>query len=385
MSLIDLIFPSSEPQVTNIDEFDYQQFSPENWSSLTDQEKLGLLQELGNSYAESVNIYNPPTFVSETDPTLYGGYNYGTNVVSVNLDLCDNPYEAMDTVIHEENHALQGQAVDLNSQYSNGERALIKAQIGPAYYSSGDGYNVQNIEMDSNNVAAEFVISHSEGMQDTPEYQEYIDGRLEHFSEVNETLTTSEGYCNTLEHEQVDAANKLGVISDSEKEAANAYIDSDNRRVRDNSIAAEADIKENGYQSSLAYADRLHSEYEQFEFGNHDERAAKSILSKNEECVDRLSDAKLATDTELADLKAQQNEYICAHNYGIRDTLNDSFCHEQNQKICELEAQKGEYEYHISELETDNHMVNESMGWTEKENAQTDNSQSESKNNNYEM
>ena len=30
-------------------------------------------------------------------------------------------------------------------------------------------------------------------------------------------------------------------------------------------------------------------------------------------------------------------------------------------------------------------MVNESMGWTEKENAQTDNSQSESKNNNYEM
>ena len=216
MSLIDLIFPSSEPQVTNIDEFDYQQFAPENWSSLTDQEKLGLLQELGNSYAESVNIYNPPTFVSETDPTLYGGYNYGTNVVSVNLDLCDNPYEAMDTVIHEENHALQGQAVDLNSQYSNGERALIKAQIGPAYYSSGDGYNVQNIEMDSNNVAAEFVISHSEGMQDTPEYQEYIDGRLEHFSEVNETLTTSEGYCNTLEHEQVDAANKLGVISDSE-------------------------------------------------------------------------------------------------------------------------------------------------------------------------
>ena len=158
MSLIDLIFPSSEPQVTNIDEFDYQQFAPENWSSLTEQEKLGLLQELGNSYAESVNIYNPPTFVSETDPALYGGYNYGTNVVSVNLDLCDNPYEAMDTVIHEEKHAIHGQAVDLNSQYSNGERALIKAQIGPAYYSSGDGYNVQNIEMDSNNVAAEFVI-----------------------------------------------------------------------------------------------------------------------------------------------------------------------------------------------------------------------------------
>ena len=58
------------------------------------------------------------------------------------------------------------------------------------YERNGGLYDVQCSEMDSNNVAAEYLLAQRERFENDPAYHEYMNERQEHFQEVNAFLVT---------------------------------------------------------------------------------------------------------------------------------------------------------------------------------------------------
>lgn len=347
--------------VTN--EFDYSKFESAQWSELSDREKIKLLQSFGDIYAQSIGLDNAPKIVREHDSSVYGVHNFETNVITINLKNCNNPYEALDTVVHEENHAYQHQCIQKEEGYSEGERALMKSQIGPGYCTNGRGYDIQAIELDSNNVACMYVIENCEQQNEDPEYYRYIQSRVEHYSTVNQALEDV-AFCNDIEMRQANIAYSFGCTTHEEKMKAAMYIGAQSR-ARQRSFELESILKEQYYEASLNYSKELHNQYEALELGNKKIDPAEQLYLGNKQCIEVMLEGKQSIEEKIQSLKNEQREYICTNNMDFQDVLNDSNCVKYREEIKNLEQKYDSYNYHVTELQTDSQMIAQSMGWGE--------------------
>lgn len=175
------------------------QFKNENWKNIpTNKQKIDLLQEVENRHAKMYG--RMPARVQETlDPSLLGSYNYGYHTISIRLD--NNPYENLDSIIHEGQHANQTYASTTKMGMNNMDKTMIDLEKLPStdhskshyvYYQEAnnqDLYNIYSSELNTNNTALSFLMNQESRYGKDPLYQEYITERNEHYNRVYVDLT----------------------------------------------------------------------------------------------------------------------------------------------------------------------------------------------------
>lgn len=329
-------------------------FRSDNWDKMSDQEKIESLQAFSDDYAAEIGLSNPPQVVTETDTRLYGGYVSNTNQLKVNLTACSNPYEAIDTVVHEDNHAYQAAAIDSaltgGSRYSAGDTAVLKAENGIAYASSGTAYDTQAIELDSNSVAVKYVSERCSGMRDDPSFYDYMSSRDGHFQKVNAVIAQDSKIVDSQEIAQVNKAYSAGELTPDEAKLASDTIAQGNIGFRQAGIAAGQAAHQGCIDGSIAKAGQLHSDYQKaLKNGN-----LKAVnVTVNQQCIGNMEEGLEQTKAELTALKSEQSQYISSRNMGIREVAADETCKEYRTQIAACEQKMGQYNYHMTELKTD--------------------------------
>lgn len=174
------------------------QFKSENWELIqTNKEKISLLQEVENRNA-ILNGRSPATVKEISDPSLLGSYNAYYHTISIRLD--DNPYENLDSIIHEGQHANHAYSTTNITQISKEEKMMIDIERYPsidssksfyAYYQEAnhqDLYNIYSSELNTNNTAFSFLKNQENRYGDDEKYKEYIRERNDHYNHVYNDL-----------------------------------------------------------------------------------------------------------------------------------------------------------------------------------------------------
>ncbi|MBE5997714.1 MAG: hypothetical protein E7240_10370 [Lachnospiraceae bacterium] len=163
-------------------------FHSENWSGLTDDSRIELFQEMENRSA-AIDGRPPANIVSLNNDTCYGKYTPSNDTIAI--DVSDSSsYEALDTFVHENNHARQNYRVFNGPGYDDHTESMIQSEMsmdadGKMYnYAQGDNYDIQCNELDSNNKAAQFMLEQKDRFGDDPAYREYIANRDTHYNTV---------------------------------------------------------------------------------------------------------------------------------------------------------------------------------------------------------
>lgn len=360
----------SKPKEEKTKEFDKEIFLSENWHRLSDKEKLDTLQEFSDSHAKSIGISNPPTVVSlHTDnKSDYGAYVGTTNRIKVNLLNCENPYEAMDTIVHENNHAYQTQCIENNNgKYSDEERTLMAAQM-KHYYNSGDEYFVQAIELDSCNAGADYVLKHNDVYKKDPNYFSYLSDRKAEFESVGELLKEKTKFCNDSEMKQLDQAFFFGEISGTEYDKASAYIGENSgarkeyQSVSENITRAKIDLAMDSEVRDAYLAEYnkrnqalLESKYEKNE-------TAKKLVENikiEKDFSNSMEDALKESEQKYKAMRKEQADYIIGHNMGFREVENDENCKKMRKDLAEQEAKISKLKASMAIAENDNKVLEE--------------------------
>ncbi len=208
------------------------QFRSENWKNYSDKEKQGILQEFENRNAAAQGREPSEVYILGENGPL-GSYNAEKNRIGIALDA--SSYEALDSIVHEGNHAYQEHCIK-NGLYDNdptGKMIEVESARDDKgnmynYRDSFPEYNMQVNELDSNNKAAEFMLSQADRYGDDPEYEKYLADRQYHFSRVNEDLDQKKELRDDMQSDQIDAALEHGDISQAEHDQLSERINNDN-------------------------------------------------------------------------------------------------------------------------------------------------------------
>ena len=85
-------------------------FDPENWASLSDEERISAIKEFADLLADRLGLDEAPEIVFfDTPPEELGAFVPGENVVKLNALYLDDAKEMVDTIPHELRHAYQHQ------------------------------------------------------------------------------------------------------------------------------------------------------------------------------------------------------------------------------------------------------------------------------------
>lgn len=368
-------------------------FRSNKWETLSNPEKVQLLQATGDMYAKEHGILKPPFFAQEKNGERYGGYNSRGNQIKINLEKCSNPYEALDTVAHEENHAYQCQCIKYeNGKYSEQERALIKAENGSAYVSFGITYHRQSIEADSNNAGAGYTLSERSRFQDDPAYREYLRGRAGYFEIVGNDYEKQRLACDNSELNQVSISFSNGEISKEERNSAEECIYSNSNSIKEESSSLRREIKQSyvecvEQQEQYVIRNMSDEQKREYIFQNakqqhlaFDEEMAKEdirldelagIQIDNSICRKNIQDMRTQLTGQRADKMKELGNYIRSNNMEQYETHNDSYCRSLSSEINDLDQQISNCNYYDSLLETDSQLIEESTVRSElKETAQ---------------
>lgn len=226
------------------------QFRTENWSQLDERQKVSVIQELEYRNAEQQGR-TPTQVIALKGDKLYGSYsNYDDGIPvkikgrtsdvdytkdggTIRINVNDfSSYDTLDTYIHESNHAYQGYCIANGENiYDEDVRILMQAESardenGNLYnYETRDVlYDMQCNEIDSNNVAAEYLLGQRERFEDDPVYHKYMEDRQDHFQKVNAWLATYRDQRFTMQMNQTYNAYVRGDITEAEYQQVNQSI-----------------------------------------------------------------------------------------------------------------------------------------------------------------
>lgn len=209
------------------------QFKTENWSKLEESDRIDVIQEMENRNAAQQGR-EPAEVVSSSRVTSYGSYNSMNNQMNVNVNNFSS-YETLDTFIHESNHAYQAHYVENGVGYDEYTRNMMEVESmrdenGALYNYAriSPQYDMQCNELDSNNRAAEFLISESDRYKTDQEYKDYIAERDGHFKDVNYALDNYQGIRTSLQNDQAYTSYVRGDISQEQYDNLSAGINDSN-------------------------------------------------------------------------------------------------------------------------------------------------------------
>ncbi len=208
-------------------------FKSSNWNKLSDENRIGLVQEMENRQAAGQGR-TPAEVVASNDPGKYGSYNSTNNRMSINVSDFSS-YEVLDTYAHESNHAYQGHCVKNGLDYDEQTRGMMEVESMRDsngnlynYARTSPQYDMQTNELDSNNKAAGFVMSEKERFRDDPAFKEYINERNDHFGKVNESLTNHAKLRTSMQNNQLYSSYVRGDISEEQYNRLSANVNDKN-------------------------------------------------------------------------------------------------------------------------------------------------------------
>lgn len=87
-----------------------EKFNADRWSKMSESEQTNTIKEFSAELSKKLGLLNPPTVSFFDGPKdSCGAYNPGTNVITINRALFDEPAEVVDTIAHETWHSYQHQ------------------------------------------------------------------------------------------------------------------------------------------------------------------------------------------------------------------------------------------------------------------------------------
>ena len=212
-------------------------FKSDSWSKLNQQEKIDTIQELENRFA--VEQKRPVAEIKpEEDPSNYGSYVKSSNTIRIRMEDSDKntSYEMLDSYYHESRHAQQYQAIKLNKGLNETTRNVCKTELNGNYVGGGKYYDMQTCEMDSNNYAADKMLSNKDLFDGDKQYDEYLERRREHFENVNKSCHEDVDY---RARQQINNANRSlarGTITEKQAKQIKEQVYSDH----DDPVLAES-------------------------------------------------------------------------------------------------------------------------------------------------
>ena len=231
MSLFDKIFSNSyssqENEYSSLSDSELRSFfSSEKWPSDVN-ERRKILSEVSNRYCTSRGLDGSAKIMLTDSADYYGAYSKGRICLSTRY--MDNPYQALDTVIHETNHFCQDKGIG----YNDYEKVLLKAELSRTgygkYEDDEDYYDVQDVEMDSNNAAFEYVTSFHEEFKNDPRYQEYLEDRYDHFNGIQSMIDEDKEYWQKEEADHILNAHENGEIDNVDVIVGRTMVTNDDR------------------------------------------------------------------------------------------------------------------------------------------------------------
>lgn len=203
-------------------------FKSDSWTNLTQQEKIDTIQELENRYA--VEQKRPVAKIEpEENPSNYGSYAKSSNTIRIRMDDSEfnTSYEMLDSYYHESRHAQQYQAIESGKGLDETTRNICKTELHGNYVGGGKYYDMQTCEMDSNNYAADKMLSNKDLFDGDGRYDEYLERRQEHFENINNSCHKDADY---RARQQMDNANRSlvhGTITDKQARQIKEQVYSD--------------------------------------------------------------------------------------------------------------------------------------------------------------
>ena len=231
MSLFDKIFSNSyssqENEYSSLSDSELRSFfSSEKWPSDVN-ERRKILSEVSNRYCTSRGLDGSAKIMLTDSADYYGAYSKGRICLSTRY--MDNPYQALDTVIHETNHFCQDKGIG----YNDYEKVLLKAELSRTgygkYEDDEDYYDVQDVEMDSNNAAFDYVTSFHEEFKNDPRYQEYLEDRYDHFNGIQSMIDEDKEYWQKEEADHILNAHENGEIDNVDVIVGRTMVTNDDR------------------------------------------------------------------------------------------------------------------------------------------------------------
>lgn len=333
-----------------------EQYKSKNWNQLDAQSRLNLMHETVAAYCQKTGIKNVPDIMEEYSSDLYGSYAAHFNTIYVNLEHCQNPYEALDTIIHETNHAYQEQCIREDTGYTQEERALLKAENGKAYQDNGLAYERQSLETDSNNAGIKVLLSEQARYEKDPLFAEYISRRAEYFEKITADYTQNTEASRNSERSQVKKAYEGYEISAEEYQNAKNYLQDTQDNIKKEAVKLEANIQESLKECVLVCSKDIHRRFEESQW-DVDYKAMDQVHQDITVHQKTLQQCEQNT-TKCIDAKMQEiRQYVCANNMGRSDTEKDSFYKQMVSELSVLQEEQRKYNYAIAELQTDDQLM----------------------------
>lgn len=95
-----------------------EQFDSPEWSSYSDDEKLGIIEQFVTALADRLGINDVPEIAFfEGAPTSLGAFSPADNCVNINADLLTHPQVLKEVIPHEMRHAYQHQRADIQETW----------------------------------------------------------------------------------------------------------------------------------------------------------------------------------------------------------------------------------------------------------------------------
>lgn len=237
-----MIFNWSHSSNNNSNNIDYSrysqnqlldQFKTTNWSAMNESQRVGAIQELENRSAAQQGR-EPAEVVSASRVTSYGSYNSMSNQMNINVNNFSS-YETLDTFVHESNHAYQSYCINNGIGYDEYTRNMMGVESARDengnlynYARTSPQYDIQCNELDSNNKAADFLISEKDRYKDDQEYKDYIAERDDHFKYVNTALDNNPGMRTSMQNDQAYTSYERGDISEEQYNSLSEDINKPN-------------------------------------------------------------------------------------------------------------------------------------------------------------
>ena len=221
------------------------QFNLAHWGKYTDDQRQALLQEVCDRYTESCLLPQqvPVVLDSSLDANVFGGFT--GRCIKLNPAKLDNPYEALDTIAHEANHAVQYAGL---SNAAPEVRALFACEQAPGGYTQdGPFYELQGLEVDSNNHGFAYVMDnlHLVGGANSEAFGSYLKGRNDYFSNVERNLNIDPDWYKAEEKRHIDNALKAKGVTAETAALAKKGVDAEGPdAVRQEAVGNAARVRE---------------------------------------------------------------------------------------------------------------------------------------------
>lgn len=344
-------------------------FRSENWQSLSEKQKIDVLQSIETIQAQKEGRTPCQVIAMDAEENQYGFYNYRDKSIHINLDT--SSYQALDTVIHEGRHDYEEHAIETGEGYDEHTMYIMKTELAKNqngaeynYASEGNSYDMQGNEMESNNVALEYMMRQSEIFEDDIAFSEYLDERKEHFEYVNDLNETYREDKEQSEWKKMEKAYSNGHISSEEYEKLKEdLVYSEPNKMEKKSQQLEQEIESYQERARDVSIEKLqeqsqvqHNAYESMR-GTKKEKDLQNLQQENEAILSDIRAQKERCDKAVSEKMQEMQQYVQEKQLSPYTSQSDEQYQNMSEKLKKLQNQQKSLKYQEAMLSTDNEMM----------------------------